>query len=251
MNNTSIEIKARFNEIQEKVAQSAKSVGRNKEDIHVLVVTKGQPLSVIEACIDAGIHQFGENYPEESIQKISSIQSENIEWHMIGHLQSRKVKIVSEYFDWMHSVDRVTLAQKLNNALVEKQKSLPVLLEMNLGGEFSKSGWNAADETKWKELIPDIQLIHSLSNVSVRGLMTMPPFAADPEESRVYFQKLMQLKLFLEHNIDGLVLPELSMGTSCDYLVGVEEGATFIRIGTAILGPRPPRISENDKKEKI
>ena len=241
MNNSSKEIKARFQETQEKVAQAVKSVGRNNEDVHILVVTKGQPLSVIEACIEAGICQFGENYPEESVQKISSIQSEIIKWHMIGHLQSRKVKIVAEYFDWMHSVDRVSLAQKLNNALVEKQKTLPILLEMNLGGEVSKSGWNAADEAKWKVLIPDIKLIYSLSNISVRGLMTMPPYTTNPEDNRIYFRKLMQLKLFLEHNIEGLNLPELSMGTSCDYLVGVEEGATFIRLGSVILGPRPPR----------
>lgn len=243
MNNTSDEIKKRFELVRAQIDQAAQRSGRTGQAVNLLVVTKGQPAEVIRSCIAAGITMFGENYPEESVEKIKVLQEEPVHWHMIGHLQSRKAKIITEYFDMMHSVDRLSLAEKLNNLLVERNRILPVLLEMNVADEESKSGWNAANKDAWELIIPEIEKIQAMSNLRIVGLMTMPPYSANPEDSRPYFKKLVEMGQYLERQVNGLQLSHFSMGTSEDFLVAVEEGATYVRIGRAILGPRPPKTT--------
>jgi pyridoxal phosphate enzyme (YggS family) len=199
-------------------------------------------MSVMEAAVEAGIRVFGENYPEEAREKIGHFHGvEGIEWHMIGHLQSRKARLVVESFQWLHSLDSLHLAEKLNAALASSRKSLRVLIEMNVSGEESKFGWPALDENQWGSLIPDFEKLAGYPQLNICGLMTMPPFSEDPEEARPYFGKLRRLRDFLEGRLPVIKIPELSMGTSADFLAAVKEGATFVRVGQAILGSRPAR----------
>jgi len=161
-----------------------------------------------------------------------------IEWHMIGHLQSRKARLVCDHFQRLHSLDSLHLAIKLNTLLMEENKVLPAFLEFNVGGEESKSGWPAWDEGSWGTLIPELKQLLELSQLHIEGLMTMPPLSDDTTLARSYFQKLRRLSFFLTDKLPELHLSELSMGTSADFDIAVEEGATFVRIGQAILGPR-------------
>ena len=225
---------------QEKIIKAAQSSRRNPADINLVVVSKGQPVEVNQAAIQAGAHLFGENYPEQAQAKINALQNvQGIEWHMIGHLQSRKAKIVVEYFQMIHSLDRLDLAEKLENLLSLSSKILPVLLEVNVAGEESKSGWKANEESQWNQLLPDIERILTFPHLEVRGLMTMPPLLESPDQTRPYFVRLARLRNFLSRHFPLGNFKELSMGTSADYEVAIQEGATYVRIGSAILGPRP------------
>ncbi len=233
------EIRANYLRVQEEIHQTALKWGRNPEEIRIVVVSKSQPLEVVDAAIKAGIRCFGENYPEEAVDKINAFRDvEGIEWHMIGHLQSRKAKLVATYFDWMHSLDSVRISEKLERLMVEQNKPLKVLLEFNVGDEVSKYGWKVGDQNCWFELISEIEQIRQFPHLQIRGLMTMPPLTATLEEARGYFHKLRQLRDYLQEKVPDLNLKELSMGTSADYLAAVIEGATMVRIGQAILGPR-------------
>ncbi len=158
---------------------------------------------------------------------------------MIGHVQSRKAQLVVRHFSLVHSPDSLHVAQRLDRAASQAGRRLPVLLELNVGGEASKHGWQAADEAAWAALLPEINMVTALPNLRIRGLMTMPPLSPDPEAARPYFQKLRRLQEFLVQRVPQAEWNELSMGTSADYEVAVEEGATLVRVGQAILGPRP------------
>lgn len=205
----------------------------------IVVVTKNQPETVVKAAVAAGARLLGENYADEAVSKIENLGDfPDIEWHMIGHIQSRKAVMVCRHFDWVHSLDSVHIAEKLSRLCVEQGKILPVLLELNVGGEDTKYGWVVRDELDYRLLVADIEKIVTLPNLVIRGLMTMPPWSADPEHSRPYFQKLRELRDRLTKQFSSVEWIELSMGTSVDYQVAVEEGATYLRIGTAILGPR-------------
>ena len=178
--------------------------------------------------------------------KIQSLaQQSGVEWHMIGHVQSRKARLVAEHFALLHSLDSLKLAQRLNRFAAEQNRVLPVLLEFNVGGEETKSGWNASETPTWDLLLPEIKSVLNLTNLSVHGLMTMPPLGTDAEDSRRFFQRLRLLRDHLASAFHQADWHELSMGTSADYQVAVEEGATLVRVGTAIVGARRYR-SEND-----
>ena len=223
----------------DQIAASARKSGRPPEDIRLVVVTKSQPLEVAQAAIEAGVRILGENYPEEGVTKIQSLDHQSgVEWHMIGHVQSRKAKLVAEHFELLHSLDSLKLAQRLDRFSAESGRILPVLLEFNVGGEESKSGWDASDDSQWENLLPDVQSILDLPNLRVHGLMTMPPLETDPEDSRRFFQRLRLLRDHLSSAFPQADWRELSMGTSADYTVAVEEGATLVRVGTAIVGAR-------------
>jgi len=223
----------------DQIAISAHKSGRAPEDIRLVVVTKSQPLEIVQAAIEAGAHVLGENYPEEGVAKIQSLLHQSgVEWHMIGHVQSRKAKLVADYFELLHSLDSLKLAQRLDGFAAKGGKVLPALLEFNVGGEESKSGWDASDDTLWDELIPEVQSILDLPNLNIHGLMTMPPLGTDPEDSRRFFQRLRLLRDHLASVFPQTDWHELSMGTSTDYAVAVEEGATLVRVGTAIVGAR-------------
>jgi len=236
------EIPYKLASITEKISAASKRAGRNPAEVKLVVVSKGQPVEVIRAAIEAGVRIFGENYPEESVAKIRSVAAEDIEWHMIGHLQSRKARLVSTHFQYMHSLDSLHLAEKLNKLLAETGRVLPVLLEFNVGTELSKSGWQADNPGTWSELLPEVEKILSLQQLKVHGLMTMPPLTVKPNEARVYFKHLAGLRDYLRENFPDQTWDELSMGTSSDFEAAIEEGATFIRIGTSILGPRPLKL---------
>ena len=239
MNETLISsIRARYLHTLARISEAAAGAGRKPEEVRLVVVSKSQPLEVIQAAIAAGISIFGENYAEEALGKMAALKETEVEWHMIGHVQSRKAGMIAADFTMLHSLDSLKLASRLDHLCCELNRPLPVLLEFNVSGEESKFGFPAWEEPRWLELEPEIDKILALSNLRVNGLMTMPPFFDDPEQTRPYFQRLRQLQGFLSTHYPQAHWQELSMGTSLDYVAAVQEGATYVRVGQAILGPR-------------
>ena len=233
-------IHERYQKVLDNITASARKVGRVPASVNLVVVTKLQPAEVVRAAIEAGARLLGENYAEEAANKIAILGPQTgVEWHMIGHIQSRKVPLVARHFALVHSLDSLRLAQRVNRSAAELERTQPVLLEFNVSGEKSKHGWEASDESLWEDLLTDANAIAALPGIKIRGLMTMPPLSTDPEAARTYFRKLRRLRDFLSARIPQAEWVELSMGTSADYAVAIEEGATLVRIGQAILGPRP------------
>ncbi len=238
-------IRERYLRVRETIATAAQRGGRSGDDVRLVVVTKLQPVEMVRAAIEAGVHILGENYAEEAAEKIAALGLQSgVEWHMIGHVQSRKAQLVAQYFDLVHSLDSMRLAQRLDKLAGEAGRTLPVLLEFNVSGEKSKHGWQADEQARWDDLLGDVQAAAALGHLKLRGLMTMPPLSTDPEAARVYFQKLRRLQDFLAKRVPQADWQELSMGTSADFAVAVEEGATLVRVGQAILGPRPEAEGE-------
>lgn len=231
-------IQGRFHSVRENIAQAAQSVGRDADAIKLVVVTKGHPVDVAQSVLEAGARCLGENYVEHALPKIEILADQKVEWHMIGHVQSRKARPVCEHFVWVHSIDRLKIARRLNNFAGEFGRTLPILLECNVSREESKFGWQTWDEAHWSDFAVAISSLIELPNLEVRGLMTMPPFDPDPENSRPYFEKLRRLRDFLADQYPKTNWSELSMGMSGDYEVAVQEGATIVRVGTAIVGRR-------------
>ena len=240
-------IRQNFAEVQERIRLAAGSVGRDPSGVRLVVVTKAQPVAVIAAAIQAGARILGENYPEETLPKIEELAGQSadlaVEWHMIGHLQSRKAAIVADRFQMLQSLDSLRLAERMSRLMQERGRALPVLLEFNVGGEESKYGWTASDESRWDSLLPEVEAIMRLPGLAVRGLMTMPPLFDDPEQARPYFARLRCLGQFFSERFGADHFRELSMGTSADYETAVQEGATLVRVGTAIVGPRPSKTA--------
>ena len=225
--------------ILERIASAAQSIGRKPDQVRLMVVTKGHPLEAVQAVVAAGARLLGENYVDEALVKMQALSSyPGIEWHMIGHVQSRKAELVSQNFSCVHSVDSLKLANRLNRYTSGGNHRLPVLLECNVSGEESKFGWDAWDERQWNALTKEIAPILDLPGLDVLGLMTMPPFFLNPEEARPYFQKLRRLQMYLKERFSTFSWEELSMGMSGDFEVAIQEGATIVRVGTAILGER-------------
>lgn len=238
------QIAGRYTQVLERIHQAALRAGRDPQEVRLVVVTKGQPLERIQAVVAQGATDLGENYPEEAVAKMDALQRYDLRWHMIGHLQRRKARLVVERFDWLHSLDRVKLAHRLERLCAQAGRALPVLLEFNVSGEATKSGWPAWDEARWGDLIPEIEAVLACGHLQIRGVMTIPPITPDPEGARPYFRRLRRLRDFLARRFPQAFWDELSMGMSADFEVAIEEGATFVRIGTAILGPRPPKPSD-------
>lgn len=245
------QIAERYTQILERIHQAASRAGRDPNEVRLVVVTKGQPLERIQAVVAAGAEDLGENYPEEAMTKMDHLARFDLRWHMIGHLQRRKARVVIERFDWLHSLDRLRLAQRLENLAAQAGRVLPVLLQFNVSGETTKSGWPAWEESQWEHLLPDMEAVLACAHLQVRGLMTIPPPTPDPEGARPYFRRLRRLREYLARRFPQAVWEELSMGMSADFEVAIEEGATFVRIGTAILGPRPPKAKNNKNSGKI
>lgn len=232
-------IRKNFESVNERIRQAANSAGRSPEEVQLIVVTKGHSLNSVYDVIRAGAKRLGENYIDESIPKIlATSEITDLEWHMIGHVQSRKARLVSEHFRWIHSLHSFKLANRLDRFVEEQKHGLSVLIEVNISGEESKFGYPASDQIDWEKLVEDLHPVLSLSNIRVRGLMTMPPFTSDPDEVRPYFQKLRRLQQFLARVFPSNEWNELSMGMSTDFEVAIQEGATMVRVGQAILGPR-------------
>ncbi len=222
----------------ERVAAAAARAGRAPEDVRLVVVTKGQPLEAVRRVVAAGARCLGENYVEEALEKIPALAGSGIEWRMIGHVQSRKAREIAAHFAWCDALDSRKLAERLDRFAAETGRRLPVLLECNVSGEESKFGFPAWEEARWPELAGEFAQVIALPNLQVRGLMTMPPFFEDPERARPFFQRLRYLQAFLAGALPQADWRELSMGMSGDFEAAIQEGATLVRIGTAIMGER-------------
>ncbi len=225
-------IAANIDEIKKRIALSAARAGRDPGEIKLMAVTKTVAAGRVKEAIDAGITLFGENYVQEAKDKIASL-GKNVQWHMIGHLQTNKSKYVVHLFNCVQSVDRLELAQELDKRAELAGYKIDALIEVNVSGEQTKSGIAAPDA------INLVKRVSALENISVRGLMTMPPFSDNPEDSRPYFRALKEIsRQISEARIPCVMMDELSMGMTDDFEVAIEEGATIVRIGRAIFGER-------------
>ena len=224
--------------IQNTIAHAAARSGRVVSDVTLMAVTKTKPAEIVASLIRCGIHCFGENYPDETAEKITAFRADpEAKLAMIGHLQSRKAKLVADLFDEFHSLDRLETAEKLEKLCSERERVLPVLIECNVGDEDSKSGWHFRNETVPDPFLADFEQIMKLPHLAVQGLMILPPYTDEAEINRKYFVRTRKIADYLNRNYDAH-LTQLSMGTSSDYSVAVEEGSTIVRIGTALVGPR-------------
>jgi PLP dependent protein len=222
--------------VRERIAAAARRAGRSPDEIALMAVSKTFPAERIREAYDAGQRLFGENRVQEFAEKHAALHDlQDADFHMIGHLQSNKAAKAAEIFFGIDSVDSLHLAEKLNAAAANARKTLAVLLELNLGGEESKSGL-APDSPALSELL---RAAPRLGNLAVRGLMTIPPFTEDPESARAYFRPLRELRDRLAaQNLPRVRMDVLSMGMSHDFEVAIEEGSTCVRLGTAIFGER-------------
>jgi pyridoxal phosphate enzyme (YggS family) len=227
-----VDVAANYHKIIDRISEAALKAGRNPQEIKLLAAAKSQSIELIRAAIAAGVRLIGENYVQEADSKRQVI-SEPVEWHMIGHLQRNKVKIALQTFDLIQSLDSAALALELDKQGEKKGKTVRTFIEVNLGDEQSKSG---IGQDKVAELL---RRLGELSYLGVEGLMTVPPFKENPEEVRPFFRALKDLQMELQClKIPNASLNELSMGMTHDYPIAVEEGATIVRIGTALFGPR-------------
>jgi pyridoxal phosphate enzyme (YggS family) len=219
--------------IKNEISDSAVKVGKTLKDITIIGVSKKQSIETITNGIKAGVTTFGENYIKEAVNKIDTINNSNLSWHFIGHLQSNKAKFAVKYFDLIHSVDTIKLATEINKQAMKINKIQEILIQINISKEKSKSG---IDE---KETCQFAKNISSLGNLKLKGIMGMPPFSQDPENSRKYFRDLKGIKNYIDkQNIPSIEMNHLSMGMSQDYQVAIEEGSTMVRIGTKLFGQR-------------
>ncbi len=225
-----------LSEIRERIAQAARRAGRDAGEVALMAVSKNHPASAILEAIAAGQPLFGENRVQEFAGKRDEVvaASGGGKFHLIGHLQSNKAAKAVELFDAVDSVDSLRLAERLNDAAVKLNRKLDVLIEVNVGGEEAKSGLGPES----KELPALLEAQARLTMLTIRGLMTVPPFTEDPEGARGCFRRLRELRDRLSAG-SGLKLEELSMGMSHDFEVAIEEGSTCVRVGTAIFGSRP------------
>ena len=230
-------IAANIASIRERIAAAALRAGRKPADVALMAVSKTQPSERIREAYDAGQRMFGENRVQEFAGKIGALHNlHDAEWHMIGHLQTNKAAKTAELFRAMDSVDSLKLAEKLNGAALALGKKLEVLIEINVGGESAKSG--AAPDSQ--ELEAWLLAAPPLEALEFRGLMTVPPFTDDPEDARLYFRTLRELRdAIAARKLPAIAMEQLSMGMSHDFEVAIEEGSTCVRVGTAIFGERP------------
>jgi pyridoxal phosphate enzyme (YggS family) len=227
-------IAANLARVRQRIMRAAERAGRRANEITLVAVSKTFPAEAVLAAYEAGLREFGENRVQEFEAKQPKLAHLDATWHLIGHLQSNKAKRAAQLFDRVDSVDSLALAQKLDLAADDQEKRLPVLIEVHLGGETTKSGVAEAD------LLALAVDISALPHLDLRGLLAVPPYSDDHELARPYFRKLRELRDELSQRF-GRPLSTLSMGMSHDFEVAIEEGATEIRLGTALFGQRGPR----------
>jgi pyridoxal phosphate enzyme (YggS family) len=225
-----MDIAANLSSVRQRIAQACDRTGRDSAGVTLLTVSKGQPAEVVRAAADLGLTLFGENRVQEARAKIGLCPS-RLRWHLIGHLQSNKCRDAVHFFEMIQSVDSLALACEINKWAEKSAKTMPVLIEVNIAGESSKFGYAP------EKVLAELKEINALPKIEVHGLMTVAPFSQDSERVRPVFRRLRELKGQCE-SILGVALPHLSMGMSGDFEVAVEEGATIIRLGSAMLGPR-------------
>lgn len=218
--------------VEKKVAAACERAGRNRDEVTLIAVSKTKPVSMIREIMEAGVVDFGENKVQELCDKVEEIK-EPLRWHLIGHLQTNKVKYIVDKTCLIHSVDSLKLAQAISKEALKKSVVVPILIEVNIADEESKFG------VKQEEALDLIKEIAVLPNVAIKGLMTIAPFVEEPEENRAHFKKMKQLLVDIKSkNIDNVHMEILSMGMTGDYEVAIEEGATLVRVGTGIFGER-------------
>ena len=223
----------RLEQVKERIARAAAGCGRDPRTVKLVAVSKTVSAEYIYKAIKAGVTDLGENYVQEAREKINTLKDTQVSWHFIGHLQTNKAKVAVQLFDLIHSLDSLKLAKEINKRAAAMKKVQPVLIQVNISGEETKSGIDPA------QTIDLLGQMADLNNISVRGLMTMPPFFNAPEKVRPYFQALKTLRQrIVEAKISRVQMVELSMGMSGDFETAIEEGATLVRVGTAIFGER-------------
>jgi pyridoxal phosphate enzyme (YggS family) len=232
-----IAISENIQAIQQRIDSAARRAGRRPEEIALMAVSKTHPPGHIREAYAAGLRVFGENRVQEFAGKANALADlEGAEWHLIGHLQTNKAGKAAELFSAVDSIDSVKLAEKLDTAARSSGKKLGVLIEVNVGGEAAKSGL-APDSPALQDLLRSAPRFEALE---FRGLMTVPPFADDPQQARPYFRKLRNLRdTIAARKLPAIIMDVLSIGMSHDFEVAIEEGSTCVRVGTAIFGARP------------
>ncbi|MFP3853022.1 MAG: YggS family pyridoxal phosphate-dependent enzyme [Anaerolineales bacterium] len=227
-------------QIQERIQRAAEKADRNPAGVQIVAVTKGHDASVVRSANEVGLDRLGENRVREGLKKMGAVDDlPGLQWDMIGHIQSRKAKLVAPAYHWVHSVDREKIARYLDRYAGEEGRILPVLLECNVSGEESKYGFDLSEEARWTDWLEQVKTILAMEHLSVRGLMTMAPWEADEDIVRSTFARLRRLRAFLREELPAGSWEHLSMGMTDDYEIAVEEGATILRLGRALFGPRP------------
>jgi pyridoxal phosphate enzyme (YggS family) len=236
-------------QVRLRIARAAARAGRDPDEVKVVAISKLFPMAKIQEAYRAGVRQFGENRVYEAAEKIPPVEDwvqqrkgEPITWHLVGHLQRRKAEDARDLFHLIHSVDRARLARRINLLCSRVGKVMPVLLEINVSGEESKYGFDVRGteaEKPSRGFLSAVEEILDLPYVQIRGLMTMAPLVEDPQATRPVFRRLRMLRELLQEQIPDASWEELSMGMSNDFEVAVEEGATMVRLGRVIFGPRP------------
>lgn len=218
---------------EENIEKACKRSGRDASEVQLICVSKTKPVEMLMEAYEAGARDFGENKVQELVDKYE-VMPKDIRWHMIGHLQRNKVKYIVDKAFLIHSVDSLRLAEEISKEAVKKNVTVDILIEVNVAGEESKFG--ASDDSDTIALVKQAAV---LPNICIKGLMTVAPFVEDAEENRIYFEKLRQLAVDIKsENIDNVSMNILSMGMTGDYQVAVEEGASYVRVGTGIFGER-------------
>jgi len=226
-------LKQRLEQVRERIRKACESCGRDVDAVRLVAVSKTIAADTVREAIEAGVTILGENYVQEAREKFNALAQYPVSWHFIGHLQSNKAKYAVRLFDLIHSVDSLKLARELDKQAKKVDKIQPILVQVNISGEDTKSGISA-DEAPG--LVAEIS---KLENLSIKGLMTMPPYFYQPEKVKPFFAALRELRdRIKEQAPPNLSLEELSMGMTGDFEVAIEEGATLVRIGTAIFGER-------------
>jgi pyridoxal phosphate enzyme (YggS family) len=234
-----MDISANLSEARQRIAAASARAGREASAVTLVAVSKGHPAETVCAAAAAGLTLFGESRVQEARAKIGQCPG-RLQWHLIGHLQSNKCRDAVHFFSMIQSVDSLALAREINKWAEKSARTMPVLLEVNVAGESSKFGYSP------EKVLDDLKELNGLPRIEVHGLMTVAPFARDPEKVRPVFRRLRELKGQCE-DLLGVPLAHLSMGMSGDFEVAVEEGATIIRLGSALLGARPaPRAAGGD-----
>ena len=223
-------LEANLSEVRQRVAAACARAGRDPQEVTLVAVAKGHPPATVEAAAELGLTLFGENREQEAMAKIGRCPG-HLRWHLIGSLQTNKCRDAVRFFEMIHSVDRFEVVEQLEKFAANSAKSLPVLLQVNVAGESSKHGFSP------DQLLADLDRINAREHVEIHGLMTIAPWSEDPEKVRPIFHRLNELKAECERRL-GAPLPHLSMGMSGDFEIAIEEGATMIRLGTILFGPR-------------
>jgi PLP dependent protein len=231
-------LKENLENVLSRIRNAAINCGRNPESVRLVAVTKTVPVHHIKTAIEADISIFGENYVQEARDKINELSAYPVSWHFIGKLQSNKVKYVVKLFELIHSVDSIKLVMEIDKQAKKIGKTQDILIQVNVAGEVQKSG------TSPEQVLEMLKAVSKLKNISVKGLMAMPPYFNDPEKARPFFKQLRKLSNQLQKELSDLsytaniTLDELSMGMTGDFEAAIDEGATLVRIGTAIFGER-------------